>query len=114
MNNQMTTLLAPTQLALRFGKWARNGKLTYSNRVIAVENLEDASRKWEMIRDAADFGASNCPIVVVVDLDSGEDIAKISYNGRVWGEDGKEIRIAQRKTAAEHGTEGWRDFTCVS
>ena len=81
MNKSASELATVPQLALRFGKWARNGKLTYSNRVIAVDGFEDASRKWEIIRDAGDFGATNCPIVVVVDLDSGEHVAKISHNG---------------------------------
>jgi hypothetical protein len=62
------------------------------------------------MRDEIGLGSSNSPIVVVVDVDTGEHVAKISYNGRVWGADGKEIPINERKTVARHDAEGWVDF----
>ena len=87
-------------LALRFGGWGRDGKLTYSNLVLAVRDIADASGKWCALRDSEGFGASDAPIVVVVNTITGEQVAKISYNGRAWGIDGVEISFDGRKTAA--------------
>ncbi len=40
------------QFAMRFGDWCEaSGKLIYSDKVIAVDSFEDASRKWSEIRD---------------------------------------------------------------
>jgi hypothetical protein len=77
-------------LALRFGRWV-NGKLKYSNEVVGVDSFEEAGRRWDQIRDEHGFGSSNSPIVTVVDTKTGKDMAKVSYNGRVWDTDGKEI-----------------------
>jgi len=81
------------RLALRFGTWGDRGKLIYSNQVLAVSGFRDASEKWSELRDRTGVGSSNSPIVVVVDTDNGEHVAKVSYNGRVWGADGKEIAL---------------------
>jgi hypothetical protein len=96
-----TTTNIPTvsvTLALQFGNWGRNGKLHFSNKVIAVNDLADASAKWGQIRDFEGWGASESPVVVVVNTVTGEQVAKVSYNGRVWDSAGKEIRIG--KTSA--------------
>jgi hypothetical protein len=78
------------RLALRFGNWSR-GKLCFSNKVIGVESLQHASKIWCDIRKKSGAGASQSPIVMVVDTETGEHVAKISYNGRIWGMDGAEI-----------------------
>ena len=88
-----TSVTSGQQFALRFGTWDKSGKLRYSNRVLAVSSIEDASAKWCAIRDAQGFTASNCPIVLVVNTDTAESIAKISYNGRAWDNDGAEIEL---------------------
>jgi hypothetical protein len=106
------TLIPAQQLALKFGAWSpRTGKLTYSKRVIAVDSLLDASKKWDALRDAKGYSSSACPVVMVVDVDSGEDVAKISYNGRVWAPNGIEIQVDPNvKTVAQHEAEDWADF----
>ncbi len=78
------------------------------NSVIAVTDLSDASHKWNQIRDAKGWDMHEAPIALVVNTDTGEQVAKVSYNGRVWGTDGAEIRIGNRKTAAERESEGWQ------
>lgn len=87
-------LTAPTetQMAMQFGDWVK-GKLRYSNKVIAVSSMGEASDKWCQLRDAANLGASEAPIVVVIDINNGEQLAKVSYNGRVWDTEGKEIDL---------------------
>ncbi len=90
MNAEMT---ATQSLALCFGTWLR-GKLRYSNKVIAVTGFQDASRKWAAIRDSRNLGAGESPLCVVVNTATGEHVAKISYNGRVWANDGSEIVCA--------------------
>ena len=86
-------LEASGRLALRFGDW-RSGKLVYSNRVLAVADVGDASRKWKQIRDFENWGVSQSPIVIVVDTVTTQPVCKVSYNGRLWGLDGKEILCA--------------------
>lgn len=86
----MNSISARPLLAMQFGDW-RNGKLKFSNKVIAVADFFDASRKWVQIREAGDYRASNSPIVAVIDLSTGDQLAKISYNGRIWDASGKEI-----------------------
>jgi hypothetical protein len=108
MNN---TLATTQQLAMKFGTWSGTGKLNYSRRVIAVDSLLDASKKWDALRDAGDYSSSDSPIVMVVDVDTGEDVAKISYNGRVWAPNGQEIQVDPKvKTVAQHEAEDWADF----
>jgi hypothetical protein len=106
----MKSLQIKSKLALQLGNWNSRGKLVYSNNVLAVDDFEDASHKWEAIRDAEGYGSSDCPIVVVVDTTTGNQVAKISYNGRVWDEAGIEIPIDGEKTAAQHEAEGWADY----
>lgn len=103
-------IVIAAKLALQFGDWGRDGKLHYSRKVIAITDFADAVAKWETIRGENGFRAGNCPIVVVVDTTTGEQVAKISYNGRVWGADGKEIRVNGCKLAAEHEADGWADY----
>jgi hypothetical protein len=71
-------------LAVRFGK---------SKRVVAVADFREASQAWEKLRDENDLGASESPKITVINTDSGKTIATISYNGCVWGMDGKEIAL---------------------
>lgn len=86
-----TSIIVKPALALRFGSWGLDGKLHFLNHVLAVTDLQDASSKWSKIRDLRGCGASESPIVMVVDTNTGEHVAKVSYNGRVWATDGKEI-----------------------
>lgn len=49
-----------------------------------VESLEDAATKWDQFRDATGAGVSDIGSSTrVVDQD-GKEVARISYNGRVW------------------------------
>jgi hypothetical protein len=48
-----------------------------------VETLEEASRVYCKLRDESDEGSSTFPEGRLYDT-SGEQIAYVSYNGRVW------------------------------
>jgi hypothetical protein len=69
-------------LALRFGK---------SRAVIAVASIAEASEKWCAYRDERGLGASESPRVTVIDTATGQTVAHISYNGRAWDDNDKEI-----------------------
>ena len=62
--------------------------------VIAVNGIQDAQAKWNAIRDHRGLGASQSPRVSVVDTFTGKQVAEISYNGRAWDTEGKEIVCA--------------------
>lgn len=91
-DTQLVAASAPP-LAIQFGRWAGR-KIQLSSKVISVNSLSEASNRWNQIRDEQEFRASNSPLVFIVNTVTGEQIAKISYNGRVWGCDGKEILCA--------------------
>lgn len=57
--------------------------LQVGNTRYEVESLEHASVMFCAARDKSGFGASGTPVVTVVS-DGGQEIARISYNGRVW------------------------------
>lgn len=48
-----------------------------------VSSFEDASAKFCEVRDRSGAGASTMPQCTIVDS-NGTEIARISYNGRVW------------------------------
>lgn len=54
----------------------------------AVGSLEEAGHLVDEMRDTAERegmgGASNFPRVTVIDTKTGEEVARISYNGRIW------------------------------
>ncbi len=56
-----------------------------------VQSLADARGKYVMARDASGEGASGWPPAVI--YRDGVRCARISYNGRVWGNDGAEIAL---------------------
>lgn len=78
-------MIATASLALRFGN---------ARKVHAVKSLAEASDIWCRLRDARNLGASESPLVTVINADSGETVARISYNGRIWAPDGKEICVS--------------------
>src|SRR5688572_11974842 len=98
--NTNQPLAVKAQLALRIGK---------SNRVIAVETFDDASDLWHN-KLRGDRSGRSCPRVSIINVDTGAEVATISFNGRVWDMNGDEIRTHGSKTAAEHDAEGWKDF----
>jgi hypothetical protein len=57
--------------------------LQIGRRRYQVATLEQASQMFCKARDAADCGASEIHAQTIVD-ESGEVIAHVSYNGRVW------------------------------
>lgn len=83
-NASAATIAQIQNLAVRFGS---------SKKVVAVNSLRDASKAWEKLRDERGLGASQSLKVTVVDLNAGKAVASISYNGRAWGVDGKEIDL---------------------
>jgi hypothetical protein len=64
-----------------------------------VKDLKDAAAKWVAFRDLNELGASDmkgrCGDVVGGPNDGkrlGKTlVARVSYNGRIWGLDGKEV-----------------------
>lgn len=76
--------LTQNNLAVRFGS---------QRHVVAIGSLLEASQAWERLRDEQGLGASESPKVSVIDLNTGKTVARISYNGRVWGLDEKEITL---------------------
>ena len=52
--------------------------------VVAVESMEEASRVAQEYRDRYHLGGGNWVPAPIVDADSGEQVAYVSYNGRVW------------------------------
>jgi hypothetical protein len=72
-----------------------------------VRDLAHAVETWEACRDSNGWGSSESPrVTACVD----KKLFVISYNGRVWTPDGAEVRVGERKTAAENSADGWRDF----
>lgn len=71
--------VAPTetspQLALRFDD---------GTNVRAVQSVEEASKLWQEYRDREGLGSRGSPHVTVVNAATGETVARISYNGRIW------------------------------
>lgn len=57
-------------------------QIKIGNTVRNVTNFADASRVWSEYRNAAAFGSSSAPKVIIIE--DGEQVAEISYNGRVW------------------------------
>jgi len=47
-------------------------------------SLAAASRAWEDYRDDHELGSSDSPDVRVINFDTHEVVARVSYNGRVW------------------------------
>ncbi len=57
--------------------------IEWNGRRFPVESYEDASRKWDEFRAAADAGSSALGQAQIRDQ-TGKQVAHISYNGRVW------------------------------
>lgn len=51
--------------------------------ILRAETLEELSRAYQEERNASGLGASEFGPAIVRDAD-GSEIARISYNGRVW------------------------------
>ena len=69
-------------VAVIAGQMEREMQIKIGNIVRNVANFSDASRVWREYRNAAAFGASSAPKVIVIE--DGKEVAEISYNGRVW------------------------------
>lgn len=61
----------------RLGIRADNG------RAASVASFEEAAAAWNRIRTKTGVPASRAPRITVVDLDSGEVLARIAYNGSI-------------------------------
>lgn len=55
------------------------------------EDLKACVKTWEMLRDARGAGASDLDTRIIVKDKSGNFVAEISYNGRVWDKNHVEI-----------------------
>lgn len=70
---------------------------------VAVRDLKDASRACQAFIRQHELGGGNWTGGDVTDA-HGQLVAKVSYNGRVWGPDKKEIRLAYSYSRAASGT----------
>ncbi len=57
---------------------------------VSVNDLNDASAKFSFFRDANNLGASDLLGKCGDVMEGKKLVATVSYNGRVWGLDGKE------------------------
>ncbi len=70
---------APPALAPKLGL-----RLGGSSTLVEVKDFADASRRYSLLREKANLGASQLPPGSIVDFETGKEVAYISYNGRVW------------------------------
>lgn len=60
------------------------------NRKYIAHSLLDAAEIWDRVRDEKNFGASRqCGADIMLD---NEVVARVSYNGRLWDLEDKEIK----------------------
>lgn len=71
-------------------------------------SFKHSSAVWAGVRDSRGCGASKAPAVWVC-TSAGYKVASISYNGRVWGPEGREIpttaSVGERLDYVEAGKE---------
>lgn len=78
-------------------------------RRVPVADLADAVRVCEAFISRNGLGGGNWNAGRV--FEAGKQVAKVSFNGRLWDMQGVEIAQAGLKTAAQHRAECWKDFT---
>lgn len=66
-----------------------------SNQTYEVGSFAEASKKYGDLRKASNAGSSQLPPAFITDAD-GNRIARISYNGRVWDNEGNEIDLSDK------------------
>lgn len=66
----------------------------FGNQTFPVESIEDAQTKWRAFRDETKAGNSEIGNGVEVFGADGKQVARISYNGRAWDTNDKEIKPA--------------------
>jgi hypothetical protein len=59
-------------------------RINADRNVTAVKDWAEASAIWAKMREEGGFGMSNMPNVTIIDLNTGMQVAYVSYNGRVW------------------------------
>lgn len=68
--------------------------LNCNGMAVLCSDLKTARDVWVTHRDREDLGASDCKRGCGdVKDERGNFVARVSYNGRVWDADGKEIEI---------------------
>lgn len=77
---------------------------------IPCETLEGAVILWNEAREHMEAGHGGLFRHSVTACIHGK-LYRISYNGRAWDANtGVEVPLFGRKTAAQHETEGWKEF----
>lgn len=77
---------------------------------LPVDSVEDAATKWEEFRDAVEDegpgagGVSTLGNGLRVERADGTEVARISYNGRIWNPDGTVYRDDRAKSDVPRGT----------
>ena len=67
--------------------------VTFGRKRFQVDSLRDASDKWTDFRDRTGGGVSEVGNGVEVHDEAGKLVGSVSYNGRIWLPDGKELAI---------------------
>jgi hypothetical protein len=77
--NMVLMMITTQALAVRFGN---------KKTVLAVDTLAAAKKAVDTLRDRMELegrgGASRFPEVRIIDLSTGNTVAHVSYNGRIW------------------------------
>ncbi len=72
-------------------------RVTFMGESFQVDSLEDASKKWREFVEREGLGASEIMNAMGSDsvpvMQDGVQVARISYNGRVWDMEGNEIDV---------------------
>jgi hypothetical protein len=67
----------------------------WGNRRIIVASIEDAAAKWCAFRDTTNAGVSEIGNGVDVITATGECVAHVSYNGKIWPPDPSKLKRFQ-------------------
>ena len=79
--------------------------VSFNGNTYPVDSLQDAQAKWNEFRKASDGGASEIGNGVQVIDGTGQIVASVTYNGRVWDALGKEIRFPSKDIAPADGAD---------
>ena len=62
-------------------------------RMVAAQDLKDARAKYLALIAQHELGGGNITIQAGCVYGAGQQVARISYNGRVWDNDGNELKL---------------------
>lgn len=74
--------------------------VTFGGKTYPVESVADAQRKWVKFQETAEAGVSQVGNGVEIHDQSGQQVARVSFNGRAWDMNDNLIAEAPDMTAA--------------